>query len=206
MQSSLSDDLSYIRDLAESGQSAPLLGGRFLLLWGGLLTLAYAGHYVGLTGQFGASQMLIPIVWTAFLLIGIAAQIVMIMTFPGDKPGASSVGNRVEGVVWGAGGFALSAYFGTLIVKSLLGGEAALGFDVSLTFVFAVYAIGLLTSGVIAGNKVLTLAGYGALATVAIAVWFSGTAEIWLFGAFAGFATVFVPGIIMVRDEPKSLV
>ena len=37
---SLTDDLAYVRDLAEAGQKAPLLGGRFLILWGALTTLA----------------------------------------------------------------------------------------------------------------------------------------------------------------------
>lgn len=31
----LKDDLAYVRDLAEAGQQAPLLGGRFLVFWGG---------------------------------------------------------------------------------------------------------------------------------------------------------------------------
>ena len=33
--SSLTDDLSYLRDMAEAGQNAPLLGGRFLSWWAG---------------------------------------------------------------------------------------------------------------------------------------------------------------------------
>lgn len=206
MQSSLSDDLTYIRDLAESGQSAPLLGGRFLIWWGALVTLAYAGHYIGVTGQFGGADVLIPIVWISFMVLGTVGQFVMIMTFPRDKPGAASVGNRVEGTVWGAGGFALCAYFGSLIVKSLITGQADPGFEASLPFVFAVYSIGLMTSGVIAGAKVLIWAGYASLLMVALAVWFDGQAEIWLVGALAGFITVFLPGLIMVQREPKSIV
>ncbi|MEO0548704.1 MAG: hypothetical protein AAFZ91_02200 [Pseudomonadota bacterium] len=206
MTSSLSDDLNYIRDLAEAGQSAPLLGGRFLALWGGLVTLAYIGHYIALTGQFGATPVLFAIVWASFLVVGIFAQVLMVKTFPADKPGASSIGNRVEGVVWGAGGFALSAYFGTVIVKSVISGQPDPGFEWSLPLVFAVYSIGLLTSGVLANNRVLTIAGYGSLAMIALAAWFVGTAEIWLVGALAGFATFFVPGILMMRQEPKSVV
>jgi len=206
MTSSLSDDLNYIRDLAEAGQSAPLLGGRFLALWGGLVTLAYIGHYIALTGQFGATPILFAIVWASFLVVGVAGQVLMVMTFPADKPGASSIGNRVEGVVWSAGGFALSAYFGAVIVKSVIQGQADPGFEWSLPLVFAVYTIGLLTSGIVANNKVLTSAGYGSLGMVALGAWFSGTAEIWLVGALAGFVTVFLPGIIMMRQEPKSVV
>ena len=50
---SLADDLAYIHDLAEAGQRAPLLGGRFLAWWGGLTMLAYIGQYLIVTGISG---------------------------------------------------------------------------------------------------------------------------------------------------------
>ena len=48
----LSSDLAYVRDLAEAGQNAPLLGGRFLVMWGGLVSLAYTGHFLIATGAW----------------------------------------------------------------------------------------------------------------------------------------------------------
>ena len=46
-------DLSYVRQLAESGAHSPLLGGRFMAWWGLLLTAAYLAHHFALAGAFG---------------------------------------------------------------------------------------------------------------------------------------------------------
>lgn len=202
----LKDDLAYVRDLAEAGQSAPLLGGRFLAWWGGLVTLAYIGHYMIAAEIIGTGPVGFAYLWIAFAVIGVGGYLLLIKSMSGDKPGASSVGNRVEGNVWMIGGFALAANFITLAVKSAVTGEAAAEFSTSVPLVFSVYAIGLFTSGAIAGNQILKNAGYGALAMIALAIWFSGTNEVWAVAAIAAFLTVFIPGIFLLRQEPKSVV
>ncbi len=202
----LKDDLAYVRDLAEAGQSAPLLGGRFLAWWGGLVTLAYIGHYMIAAEIIGTGPVGFAYLWIAFAAIGVGGYLLLIKSMSGDKPGASSVGNRVEGNVWMIGGFALAANFITLAVKSVVTGEAAAEFSTSVPLVFSVYAIGLFTSGAIAGNQILKNAGYGALAMIALAIWFSGTNQVWAVAAIAAFLTVFIPGVFLLRQEPKSVV
>ncbi|MEO1189397.1 MAG: hypothetical protein AAFW60_10020, partial [Pseudomonadota bacterium] len=121
-QTTLHDDLAYVRDLAEAGQSAPLLGGRFLTFWGVLTRLAYFLHYSISASLFGWPDVAYAWVWGTFIVGGIVGQAVLGYSIR-NKPGGNSVGNRTEATVWMAGGFALFAYFATLIVKSLvLGG------------------------------------------------------------------------------------
>lgn len=202
----LKDDLAYVRDLAEAGQTAPLLGGRFLAWWGGLVTLAYAVHFLIAEGMFGLGSAAYGILWAAFGIIGLGGYFLLVKSMSGDKPGASSAGNRAEANVWMAGGFALFAYFITLTIKSLVTQTADPGFMSSLPLVFAIYGTGLMTSGFMARNNHLRNAGFLALIFVAISTWFSGTTFIWAIASVGAFITVFLPGIALLRQEPKNVV
>lgn len=204
-QSSLSEDLAYVRDLAEAGEQAPLLGGRFLTFWGALASAAYLLHYATTAGLFGWPDTAYGVIWGSFLVLGIAGQAILVRTIR-NKPGGNSVGNRSEATVWMAGGFALFAYFFSLIVKSFQTGAAAPGFESSLPIVFAIYGVGLITTGIMGKTKVQTYAGFGALAMIVLAVWFEGSAEIWAVAGLGAFLTVLVPGLLMMRREPKSVI
>lgn len=204
-QSSLSEDLAYVRDLAEAGEQAPLLGGRFLTLWGALVSAAYLLHYATAAGLFGWPDEAYGVIWGTFLVLGIAGQAILVRSIR-NKPGSSSVGNRSEATVWMAGGFALFAYFISLIIKSFQTGVTASGFESSLPIVFAIYGVGLITTGLMGKTKVQTYAGFGALAMIVLAVWFDGSTEIWAVAGLGAFLTVLVPGLIMLRREPKSVI
>ena len=71
---------------------------------------------------------------------------------------------------------------------------------------FAVYGIGLITTGIMGKAKVQTYAGFGSLAMIVLAIWFEGTNEIWAVASFGALLTVLIPGLIMMRQEPKSVV
>lgn len=204
-QTSLSDDLAYVRDLAEAGERAPLLGGRFLTMWGALVSIAYALHYATAANLFGWPDLAFAWIWGSFMVLGVAGQAIMVRSIR-NKPGGNSVGNRSEATVWMAGGFALFAYFIALILKSFQTGVTAPGFETSLPIVFAIYGVGLITTGIMGKAKVQTYAGFGALAMIVLATWFEGTVEIWAVAALGAFLTVFVPGLIMLRQEPKSVI
>ena len=201
----LQDDLAYVRDLAEAGQQAPLLGGRFLTFWGVLTSVAYFLHFSIAANLFGWPDTAYAWVWGTFIVAGGIGQGFLVSTIR-NKPGGNSVGNRSEATVWMAGGFALFAYFATLIVKSIVVGGPVPGFEASLPLVFAIYGTGLITSGIMGNVKVLTYAGYGALAMVALSIWFEGAASSWAVASAGAFLTVLVPGLLMMRQEPKSVV
>ncbi len=204
-QSTLTEDLAYVRDLAEAGEQAPLLGGRFLTMWGALVSLAYFLHYATAANLFGWPVDAFAWIWSAFLILGIAGQAVLVRSLR-NKPGSSSVGNRSEATVWMAGGFALFAYFLALIIKSFQTGVPAPGFENSLPIVFAIYGVGLITTGIMSKTKIHTYAGFGALAMIVLAIWFDSTVENWAVASLGAFLTVFVPGLIMMRREPKSVI
>lgn len=203
-QPSLSDDLAYVRAVAESGRNAPLLGGRFLAWWGGLLGPAYLIHYGLASDRLTLGDMAYFYMWGGFMLIGTAGFFALVRKVSPETPGQASVGAQVEANVWKIAGFVLSAYFLTLFVKAFTGGDAIAGFEHSLSVVFSVYAIALFTSGAIVGNRVLKTAAYGALAMIALSTWFAGTAEIWAVAALGVFLTVFLPGVVLMVQEPRG--
>ncbi|MBY9066150.1 hypothetical protein K1X12_04520 [Hyphomonas sp. WL0036] len=201
----LAEDLSYIRDLAESGQNAPLLGGRFLAMWGGLVTAAYIGHYLISAGVFGENGAAYLYMWLAFGILGGLGQFLMVSRM-GPKPGQASAGNRVQTVLWTTAGLFLFVYFVSLMARVMLTGEGVEGFYWSVPMVLGLYGIGQFVTGAISGQGALKFAGIAAFAGVAATVFMTGTEYIWLAGAGAAFLAVCVPGIMMMRAEPSDTV
>lgn len=202
----ISDDLAYVREVAEAGATAPLLGGRFLVWWGTLVTLAYLGHYAIIQGVGGFGPSALGILWSVFAALGVGGYLVLVKTFPADKPGASSAGNRVSATVWMAAGFTLFSFFAGVTLKSVMMSEAAIGFLWSIPFVLGVYGIAQLVSGVIAGNRWLKAAGIAAIVFVGLTSLIVDRAELYLVAALAAALTVLIPGILMWREEPSTTV
>ena len=200
-----STDLNYLREIAESGQASPLLGGRFLAWWGGLTTLAYAGHWLIASDMLGLDASAYGWLWSIFLVLGIGGQIVLVRTFPAGKPGASSMGNRAEQVVWQAAGFALFAYFAPLMLKSFASGNADMGFAWSFAVVFMLYGVALITTGALGESQVLQRAGIASLCLVPLATWFAGTVTSWLLASVGAAVCVLLPGLVLLKHEPKGV-
>lgn len=203
--SSFAEDLNYIRDLAEAGQNAPLLGGRFLAMWGGLVTLAYIGHYLIATGVIAQGGAAYLYLWIAFGVVGGLGQFLLVSRSRG-KPGQASAGNRVQSVLWTTSGVFLSVYFVGLIARMLMTGEGIEGFYWSVPMVLGLYGIGQFVTGAISGQGALKFAGIAAFAGVLATVFLTGTEYIWLVGSAAAFLAVCIPGLMMMRGEPSETV
>ena len=206
MSRTATDDLAYVRSLAEAGAQAPLLGGRFLVWWGGLVTAAYLGHYLIISGIAGVGPEMLGILWTVFIVLGLGGYFALSKAFPRDKPGQSSEGNRVSATVWMASGFVLGSFFFGVTAKSFMSGAASSGFTWSIPLVLGVYGISQLVSGEIAKVGWLKIAGYIAIAFVGLTVLIIDTAELYIAAAFAAALSVLLPGILMLRQEPSGVV
>lgn len=201
----LREDLAYVRDLAEAGQSAPLLGGRFFVWWGLLAALAYAAHYGVVADQLPISQGSPGWVWLGFVILGSVGH-ALLMRGLWEKPGAASVGNRTEAAIWQAGGLTLGVFFLGIVAASMITGEISAGFNWSVPFVFAVYGIAMVTSGTMGQNGLLVKAGYAAIAFVGLSALLVMRPELYLVAAFAAATTIFLPGVALLRGEPHSVV
>lgn len=194
-------DLSYVRRLAESGAHAPLLGGRFMAWWGLLLTAAYGAHHLALAGALGGDTRIFPLIWGSFGILGIGGQLLLARSMPG-KSGAGSAGNRASRVAWCAGALAIASMVaGTSVAAASGGGPAT--FDWIVPVAFAVYACALLVTGALAKSRVTLAAGAGAIAMVGLYAASIHSADRYLLAAAGVFLTVLVPGLLLLKAEPR---
>lgn len=201
----LSNDLAYVRDLAEAGHNAPLLGGRFLVWWGGLMTVAYTGHFLIATEAFGIGPEILWAWWFSITALGGIGQFALRRSVE-SKPGGSSTGNRVQSVVWMSAGFVLFAFFMGVIIRTLFFGGGYEGFYWSVPIVIGLYGLGQFVTGMIAGHGALRFAGLAAFAGTTAAAILSGTEFVWLVGAAVALVAVCIPGLMLLRREPAMTV
>jgi hypothetical protein len=196
------DDIDYVRRLAESGAHAPLLGGRFMLWWGLLLTAAYLAHHLALNGVIGDGDSIFAWIWAGFSIAGVLGQVVLVRGMP-LKAGAGSAGNRAARSVWLAAPAAIaSMVVGSAIAAGTGAGPAA--FDWIVPVAFAVYACALVVTGSLARNRVTLAAGIGAVIMVGAFTAIILSPERYLLAAAGVAVTVFLPGLLLLLAEPKS--
>ena len=197
-----SEDLDYVRRLAESGAHAPLLGGRFMLWWGLCLTIAYVAHHFALKGAIGDGRSIFGIIWIGFAVAGVGGQLVLARTMPA-KAGSGSAGNRASHPVWLAGACAIgSMVVGTVVAAQRGAGPAT--FDWIVPVAFAVYATALMVTGTLARDGTTRLAGYGAVVMVGLFTALILSPDRYLLAAAGVFLTVFLPGLLLLRAEPRA--
>ncbi|MGZ8284374.1 MAG: hypothetical protein ACXW27_11820 [Allosphingosinicella sp.] len=195
------DDIRYVRQLAESGAHAPLLGGRFMTWWGLLLTAAYIAHHLALTGAIGDGRTIFAIVWGGFSLLGIIGQMVLVRSMPA-KAGAGSAGNRASRTIWmAAAGAIASMVVGCAIAARTGAGPAA--FDWIVPVAFAVYSCALIVTGSLAKNRPTFAAGVGAAIMVGLFTALILSPDRYLAAAAGVALTVLVPGLVLLRAEPR---
>jgi hypothetical protein len=198
------DDIAYIRHLSESGARAPIIGGRFTAWWGFLLVLAYIGMHLAIKGVIGPLNVMLAIIWSSYGLIGMTGQFVLARGM-GSKPGAGSAGNLASRSVWTAAALSI----GAMVVGSALISDNPLAvgphpWDFIVPVAFAVYACAQWVTGALAGNRMLKLAAAGAIVTVGLFTALSRWPDRYLLVAAAVALTIMIPGLLLVRAEPKG--
>lgn len=195
-------DIDYVRRLAESGAHAPLLGGRFMLWWGLCLTIAYVAHHLALEGAIGDGRMIFAYIWAGFSAAGILGQVLLVRTMP-HKAGAGSAGNRASPTVW----MAAAAAIASMVVGCVLAARSGAGpatFDWIVPVAFAVYACALIVTGTLAKDGITKAAGAGAVIMVGLFTALILSPDRYLLAAGGVFATVFLPGLLLLRSEPRG--
>lgn len=195
------EDLRYVRQLAEAGAHAPLLGGRFMTWWGLLLTAAYLAHHFALSGAIGDGRSIFAIIWIGFSALGIIGQAVLVRSMPA-KAGAGSAGNRASRTIWTAAAAAIgSMVVGCAVAAGTGAGPAA--FDWIVPVAFAVYSCALIATGSLARNQPVFAAGVGAAIMVGLFTAMILSPDRYLVAAGGVALTVLLPGLVLLRAEPR---
>jgi len=196
------EDIAYVRHLAESGARAPLLGGRFMAWWGLLVAIAYAAHHFALRGDIGDGRTIFAIIWTSFAAAGLIGQFALARTMPA-KSGAGSAGNRASRAAWIAAACAIvSVVTGAAVAASNGAGPAT--FDWSVPVTFSVYACALIVTGSLSANRIILAAGAGAILMAGLFTALILHPDRYLLAALGAALTVLLPGLLLVRAEPRA--
>ncbi|MEA3065725.1 MAG: hypothetical protein QOJ27_2177 [Sphingomonadales bacterium] len=195
------EDLRYVRQLAESGAHAPLLGGRFMAWWGLLLTIAYTLQHFALQGRFGEGGAAFGLIWGGFSLLGGLGQFALARSIAG-KAGSGSAGNRASRPVWTAAAGAILAMFIGLAIASR-GRMGPTTFDGIVPVAFTAYSCALVVTGALARSAVTKAAGAGAAAMVGLFTAMILSPDRYLLAAAGVFATVLLPGLLLLRAERR---
>src|SRR5213078_1771769 len=123
------------------------------------------------------------------------------------KPGAGSAGNLAVRAVWTAAAFSILAMVvGTGLISNgnnpLAAGPHPWDFIVPVAF--AVYACAQWVGGQLSGNRMLKLAAAGAIIMVGLFTALSRWPDRYLLVAGGIALTTLIPGLLLVRAEPKG--
>ncbi len=196
-------DLAYVRAMTERAVNAPLLGGRFLVLWGCLLTIAYAAHYL-VAAAFIGSLMWIAWIWIAF---GVAGALGMIVLSRGmsRKPGLSSVGNQVEREVWRGAGLGIFLFVAGVVASVVLGRGSYVAFDLIASVALALYGAAFLATGAASGAGWMRAPAWMSFVAAAVVPLLVGTPVLYLWLAAVVVMVAVLPGLRLLRSEPPAL-
>ena len=197
------EDIAYVRQLAESGARAPLLGGRFMAWWGLLVAIAYALHHFALRGAIGDGRTIFAFIWIGFAITGVLGQIVLARTMPA-KSGAGSAGNRASRSAWVAAGCAIASVVLGATVAARSGAGPGV-YDWSVPVAFSVYACALVVTGSLSANRVILAAGAGAIAMAGLFAALILNPDRYLLASLGAALTVLLPGLLLVRAEPRAV-
>lgn len=197
------DDLAYLRSVAEAGEHAPSLAGRYFLWWGGLAAPALLAHWSIITGLAGIPPHLVGFVWMAYGIIGMTGTFVLHRTLR-NKPGAGAVNNRGEAAVWNGVMWLIGAYAVGAVIALIAGRGDLLLFDTIPLVAFGGYGVSFWVSSSLGGPRWMRPMAIVAWLACGAGMCLVGTPALYLYSAAAVAVLALVPGLVLVRGEPAA--
>ncbi len=204
-QTPLADDIAFVRQIAEEGQTTPSLSGRFQIMWGVLVTAALICHWLAMKGMFFVSIDYIGAVWLGVGVLGGIFSALLGRSLR-DKPGGSSAGNQAQQAAWPITGAGLFLYAIAAAYAVVVRGQPIVLFDTIMPVAFFGYALNEAMAARLFRRRQSYVICLVALAFSAMSLVFVGTAEVYLVAAFGVALTQLVPGIAAMRNEPRTIV
>jgi hypothetical protein len=198
------DDIAYIRSLAHEGRHAPLLAGRFLVAAAVVFGAANIGQWALLTGVIDAGRWAPVWLWIGAGLVFGAVLAVLTGRMKG-KPGYQSAGNRAVGAASTAVSNGIGSTWLGLMAWGLNSGDWS-AMTAMPVVVFVAYGSAWIISGTMTKTRWMTLTGLGSYVGAVAMGWFAGDMAMYLVFAGMIFAVAFVPGLILMRQEPSEIV
>jgi hypothetical protein len=205
----LASELAYVRSLAEEGRNAPLVGGRFFLIWGAVIGFTALFVYVNYAAalNLGFANGFTP--WLA----AIAAGWVLSFTLgrrAGAKPGALTIGNQTANSVWLAVGIFMTLFWITLMVVHDNYTDAGMApyflFSLMFPVAFGLYGVAFFATATAARLGWLRYFSYLSWGFAVVSLFLLASPQQLLVGAIGSLACAALPGLILMRREPSEIV
>jgi hypothetical protein len=198
-------DLAGLRAIAESGRNRPLLGGRWLVVFGAAIALASGLHFLILARIFAVPTIAIALLWPV-AMVGAA-----LLSRTGAKALTSeALVHRVERETWRTLGrylWTMSAALFALVGWRLYSGEGPetwILFSIMPPITFGAYAIAMSASAAVADDAGLRRASLLALAFAAATGAAIGHPVQFALMALGTFLTSVLPGLALQRQQNKG--
>jgi hypothetical protein len=198
-------DLAYARTLAEEGRHAPLLGGAYFVFWGLLNAAAFTAHW-------GVLERYIPFmdgaafaaVWIAY---GVMAGVGMFLLGQRtrQKPGLTTIGVRAESAMWRGAALAVLAVAIGSIARMLIESDPTAP-NAIFGAAFALYGAALFGTAKLSQQNWLAAFAWLSFAIAGTLCLFANQSWAYLNAAAGSLAVLVVPGLVLLRREPSSVV
>jgi hypothetical protein len=199
------EELARLRNIAEEGRAAPLLGGWHLILWGAAMAVALLINFAVVERHLPWPGYSLAFSWFGLATLAWIGSFLLGRRKP-DQPGAFTIGNRVERMVWVVAGGFLSILAIALFLRAMLIGdpEAFRLFEVMPPVAFGAYAVAIGASSTAArdrGAQLYVLASLLLAAATALLIGDSAQYPV----AAAGIALVSIGyGLRQLRAERRA--
>lgn len=194
MSTELEADISYLKNIAEQGQKAPLQGGEHGVIWGGMFTASALYAYAVLTGHVSLDPWTIAIAFLIPIPVGVLLNLNLARSSAG-----LSFGNKTSAAAWTAVGITIGVLYLFAITAKALGflnlSETVVMGSLQVTL-FALYAVAYSTTAQVAQDRRLYLFAGTAVAASLGSLFAIGTYEIFLVMAAGIFCSAVIPGFI----------
>ncbi|WP_339931035.1 hypothetical protein [uncultured Brevundimonas sp.] len=201
---SVHEDIAYMRALAHEGKHAPLLAGPILVTAAFVFGIANLGQWALLSGVITASPWAPLWLWIGAGVVFTLALLMLIGRMKG-KPGCNSAGNRAVGAAWSAVGIGIFATWLGLMAMGFKTGNWSM-MNVMPIVVFVAYGSAWMIAGAMTGVRWMTAVAVLSFAGAIAVGWFADGAGLYLVFTAVLFLVAFVPGLILMRQEPSEIV
>jgi len=199
------EELARLRDIAEQGRNAPLLGGSHMLIWGAVISLALLIHWVFLMGLTGLPEYFLAINWFGLIGAGWVLSF-LVETKQQDKSEIYSFGNQTANNVWTSVGAFLAILAVSLFAYALAAGDRGAWSILSIMapVSFGSYSIALNATHVAAPGNGLRVFAYISLGFCVVTALMIGSSAQHLVAAGGMLFSVVIPGLKLQRSAQSS--
>ena len=162
-QTNIHEDISYLRNLAESGRNGPVLGGVFLVAAGLVFGLASVISWAVREGLLPIKGWVELYLWLGASAVFAVFWVAAFLRLVRHKQAAATATNSAFGTIWGACGIGVMVVFATtLIIADRL--HAPIVLNGYLPVIFSFYGSAWFASAALARRRWMFVAAAGSFA------------------------------------------